>query len=807
MTDKIFDKLIKDICDEEPSQEQISDATERVFKKLTGTSSACAEIHSQLTAYNEDTLSESRRLLVDDHLSRCVKCRSALAEIRGSKKIVRMPEKKVSRWTGWMRWAAVAAVLLVAVYLGRGQIDSLMSPAEASAKIVSLSGDLYSLPRKSLPVGSAIEKDEVVRTGRGGRAVLELNDGSRVELNERTELAVHTAWSGDTIRLNRGDIMVHAAKQKRGSLRVVTSDSVVSVKGTIFSVTSGTAGSLVSVVEGSVAVSQAGSDVLLTGGQQASTSTTMENIAINDAISWSQDAEKYSILLNEFMRIEQELADMPGPAPRTETELLTYIPDGTIGYIAIPNIDDPILQVLDLIEDYSIGNSTLDEWWNNGDGQKLKTVLAQVQNFTRLLGDEVVFLLTDDPAGSNSKIPLVLARIQQGSESELWESLDEIFKNSPEVPYDIIDGLLLISGNEAQLESLIPLLGSGALSPFAIEIEKHYKQGINCLVGMDVGALGAEFKESKPSRIIGLSNMKYLFFELGTENGQDATKATLSFSGKRSGVLSWLAPPASTGSIEYVSSGAFAVVSASTRSPREAFDELMAIIGQDNQFFEGLDEFETNTGIRIGDDIASSFGTDFTVALEQITIPTPGVVGIFEVLAPENLDDTIKRLVDSYNEWLPPEKSNARLTYTQEIVNGRTWNSLTNASLLVTMHWTYDRGYMVASLDRGMAEKAIDTRDSGLQLTRSSKFQQYLPVSAGLHNSGLYWLDNNKILSEVSSLIDNPLLVQMIDSQEPSLVMVSADDEQIRLTSHSRLRITNLFLGSLVSSIPKEQKQ
>lgn len=805
MTDKNIDDLLKEIRDEKVSEEEVIDATNRVFKRLTGTNSgSCAEIRSQLRDYADNNLIESRRMLIDDHLSRCVECRHAFNELRGNKKVIVIPGKRTFGFTGWMRWAAAAAVFLVAIYMGRGHLDSWLTPSKASASIVSLSGEIYRLPQERLPVGSIIKEGDLIRTAMGGRAILTLNDGSRIELNERTELAIQSAWSGDTIRLNRGDIMVQAARQRHGSLRVITDDSVVSVKGTIFSVSSGTAGSLVSVVEGSVKVSQPGFNEVLTGGQQASTGHALKKVALNEAISWSQNAEKYYSLLNEFINISNDITELPGPAPRMETGLLSCIPQGTRGYIAIPNLDNRIKETLDLLEQYSLKNSLFHEWWSSDKGQKAKNILEHVQVFTQLLGEEIVLLIIDDPAGEGSIVPLLMARIQPGRDSDLLKILDDDFKNNTEAPYEIIDDLLLISGNETQLASIVPLLKSGASSPFAKEIDKYYQSGVSCLAGFDLSALTARFKQSLPSRVTGLSNVKYLFFELGQESGEDATKATLSFQGHRSGILSWLAPPASTGSLEYISSEAPIVISASTRAPREAFDELLDIAGQNLDFITGLEEFETQTGISVGDDIASSLGTDFTVAVERLSLPVPGCVGIFEVINPDTLDITVLNLVEAFNNLLPPDKANSKLVFTQEIINRRTWNSLKNSALPFTLYWTYDRGYMIASTDMALADSAIDIRDSGMQLIRSSEFQQYFPVSAGLHNSGLFWFNSNEVLTEIASLFQDSGITQLIDISKPSLIMVSAEDEQIRVVSHSQLHLTGLFLGSLLHKAPVE---
>src|SRR4029079_18559791 len=130
------------------------------------------------------------------------------------------------------------------------------------ATVVSETGGaLYRLPGGAMQSGAAIGEKERIRTGPNAHAVLRLADGSTVDVNERTELFVTTAWSGQTIHLQYGDVIVQAARQRRGHLRVLTRDSIASVKGTVFAVSAGLGGSVVSVVEGSVGVNQPGREV------------------------------------------------------------------------------------------------------------------------------------------------------------------------------------------------------------------------------------------------------------------------------------------------------------------------------------------------------------------------------------------------------------------------------------------------------------------------------------------------------------------------------------------------------------------
>ncbi len=289
----------------------------------------------------------------------------------------------------WGALAAAAALLFAVLYLGRDAIDGMMAPGGPRATVVSADGGLYRLPVGSLEAGAAIGEHESVRTGPGAHAVLRLADGSMVDVNERTELFVTAAWSGQAIHLQRGDIIVKAAKQRRGRLRVLTRDSIASVKGTVFAVSAGMGGSVVSVVEGSVAVNQPGREVLLSPGQQAASIPALAS-SVAEAVSWSPDAESYLELLGSLVKIERELANFPAEL-RTNSALLSYLPAGAVVYGAVPNPGLTIGRALSLAEEQSAQNATFGAWWNSETGRLLRQMTDRVQSVNPLLGDEIVF--------------------------------------------------------------------------------------------------------------------------------------------------------------------------------------------------------------------------------------------------------------------------------------------------------------------------------------------------------------------------------------------------------------------------------
>ena len=483
MSEDRLERALQEMKEEDVDAGTLEAARARVWEKVTNAGSAtCAEFRQDFRAYLGNELGGSRRILVEDHLSRCPGCRARIAEMKGERPVVAMPQRSSSRWVQWGALAAAAALLFAVLYLGRDTIDAMMAPGGPRATVVSADGGLYRLPVGALEAGAAIGERESVRTGPGAHAVLRLADGSMVDVNERTELFVTAAWSGQAIHLQRGDIIVKAAKQRRGHLRVLTRDSIASVKGTVFAVSAGMGGSVVSVVEGSVAVNQPGREVLLSPGQQAASIPALAS-SVAQAVSWSPEAESYLELLASFVKIERELANFPAEL-RTNSALLSYLPAGAVVYGAVPNPGVTIGRALSLAEEQSAQNATFGAWWNSETGRLLRQMTDRVQSVSPLLGDEIVFCasLRRDP---DEPVPMVMARVQPGKRAELASALEGLFAAAGEAPasYSVSDELMVVSNSPSHLAWALAHLGQGAGSPFAAAIGERYQRGVGWLIG------------------------------------------------------------------------------------------------------------------------------------------------------------------------------------------------------------------------------------------------------------------------------------------------------------------------------------
>src|SRR5687768_2770187 len=400
----------------------------------------CEDFQSLIPAYLKGDLSPARKLLLEDHSNECIPCRQELKAQKSfaatsSATYVRQPARKAQaspqrtvarRWstTKVARWSAAAALVVcvgLAALFTYERLDlsgtTLAATVESSNGVAFVVSDEHIRP---LAAGEELKKGERIRTAKDSDAVLRLRDGSTVEMRERSEFSVSENMRGVTVKLDRGDVIVEAAKQDRGRLFVQTPDSVVSVKGTIFAVESGTKGSRVSVVEGEVKVDHAGKQETLLPGDQTTTNASLEKAPVEKTVAWSRKAAKYANLVTELAKLRKDLNQkVARPGVRHSSRFIDLVPENTVFYAALPNLSETLAQSQRIMQERIKQNPALAEWskGNKGNGFGLLNdkTLARVREFGSHLGDEIVLAAEMDPVKNEPKGVLVLGEVKNAA--------------------------------------------------------------------------------------------------------------------------------------------------------------------------------------------------------------------------------------------------------------------------------------------------------------------------------------------------------------------------------------------------------
>jgi hypothetical protein len=227
------------------------------------------------------------------------------------------------------------------------------------------------------------------------------------------------------------------------------------------------------------------------------------------------------------------------------------------------------------------------------------------------------------------------------------------------------------------------------------------------------------------------------------------------------------------------------------------FEELTSrITKSEPEFADGLASLEAKLGPGFVTNLTAAVGTEAALALTGFSTNGPTWVMASVANNPAVIDSSLLTLVNAFNAELGADEQGKRLTFAQEVANGRTWNTLTPGAIPIGITWTYDAGYMVAASDRAVGERAIATRHGGSQLVWSQNFLDQLPSSAGLHPSAFAWLNTRGAFAMLAPLVSNPTLSQLMSGRDPILVVFDGSAEQIRATS--RTRISGLIMDLML---------
>ena len=853
--DQILDKVTAEIRNVQVDPAAVSAAADRVWARVSAAAGetefqlpaverieGCRDFQSLIPAHLAGKLSEARSLLLVDHTHECIPCRKAMNEARAKRSVSIKP---VARKTSYslspviMRWVIAAALVIGLGLLAVPFVQRFWPYGNFEATVQAAEGQVYQIAdtrTAAVGNGAKLQQGEKVRTAKDGHAVVRLGDGSLIEMKDRSELYLTKTGKGTTIHLDRGSIVVEAAKQKDGQLFVDSGDSLVSVTGTTFSVNSGTKGSRISVIEGQVNLNHAGSDRVLRPGEQATTNPSISIIPVKDEVSWSRNAARYASVLNGLATLNNNLKGVQQPGVRNSTHLLDLMPENTVVYAALPNLADSIVQSHRVIQEQMNQNPSLRQWWEkeqSGRAQNMDQVVETIRQFGSYLGDEIAVSVSMDDQGKPGE-PLVLAELKnsQGFRQFLEQQITKYAgdnKGRPEIrfvenpatvtadPNDkterlyvwIQDNLFAASPNLDQLHNVATAIGSGNVSsftatPFRNRIAQVYQEGAGLVVAANLekvvtntraertkGPEGAQH-ESALSQL-GLLSVKYFVLDQKDSGGKTHTRASLSFNDGQRGIPSWLATPGPMGSLEYISSDANVVAGFVVKNPVSLVDDLLVVLDTVSpELRKQLDKQQSERGLNIRNDFAAPLGGEFAFAIDGPLLPTPSWKLVFEVNDPEHLQQTLEHVVSEVNKEAA-KFGKGNLAWEKADVGGRTYYTLRSSDFgALEVNYTYASGYLIVCPSRALVEKALQVRDSGSSLLRSPKFTAGLPADGNANFSAVFYHNIGGLVpaglaKTAENLPSGPQeAMKAIASQmKPTLVYAYAQDGSITFAANT----------------------
>jgi hypothetical protein len=718
-------------------------AVEKAY--LTG----CDDFVSLIPDYLTARLTPSRTLLLQDHLMDCAVCWKVFESGHAQSKPFTVQRAAsatgFNKSAGLWKIAAVAACLLIVVIAATrtSMIRNFMWPIDVSANVEAADGKVYGVQLmaiRPLKRGQQI-RSESVRTESASSAVLELADGSRIEMNERTELKLYRFQDGVVINLDRGNVIVAASKQHGGHLYVKTADARVTVVGTMFAVTAGVKGSRVSVMEGQVQVDYSSGSQPVRAGQQVSTSSSLPVIGITDEIAWSRNLNKYMAILQKSASQNQAASQTLQIAGlRYQSSLIPVVPGDSVLIASFPNVEGSLAQSYDMMKARISENAPLQTWWDRH-GASMDAMIRVVSRVSKYCGPEIVVALPLSPASS----PVVLANANSP------DPLAADLKKDPEVAAGEVvaavnGGLMVISSSGAQVQQTLAYQAQFGSNPFQSSalyqrLAQAYTEGVGWLLAANLEKIVAQDPSTAGDfSNSGLEGMKQLVVEQKSGSNGPAFFQTLGFKDVRSGIASWLGAPSTLGALDFVSPSAYTAAGVVTKDPNLILDDVFAMLNKldDGRGLANIQKFQQQNNVDIRRDIAGSLGTEFLVALDGPVLPSPSWKVVIEVTDPGRLQNALTWSFNELNRQAAVENKPA-WSVTTDNSNGWTSYKAMLDGVPGEIDYAFLGGYLVIAPRRQLVIDAARYWTFGTSLGKAAEFRQQMPVDGRGDFSGFVY--------------------------------------------------------------------
>jgi len=822
----LLEQAIAEIRDEPVDPAVIEAAAGRVQARLAqhATLHSCADFQALIPDYRAGKLSPARALLLKDHTHECVACYKAMSATTSSKTKYQPPATSHQPLVA-VRWAIAAALIAAAGLAFWGFGDRLIpGPSGPEAVVESADGLIYRVSDTGtapLIRGAELAAGVTVRTARDSRAVLRLRDGSHVEMRERSGFSVSERGRDMTIGLDRGAIIVQAAKRHSGHLYVSTRDCRVAVTGTVFSVNSGLKGSRVTVIEGTVLVAQDRHEKVLHAGDQTSTSSAMGATPVPLEISWSKNADAYIAMLNAVTALNVKLDQDRFPALRYSSNLLSIAPAGTVVYASIPNLSQALTEVQQVFVPKIQQNATLSQWWQQN---KLDQVIGDMSTMSGYLGNEMVVAASLNSSGHPGH-PVIMAELKQTGFASFAQA--EVAKLSsgahaqqmrivtdPSAIGAIPEGqcVLLVLPNLVALSTdatALQQIAGGSPSTFATtafgsQIAAAYGQGVGLLFAADVQAMHQAMPSGAQSHA---PNVQYFMVQQTGNAGTAETRASVIFNGPRTGVASWLAAPAPLGALDFISPQATLAWAAAVKQPTAIIDEIMTMQQSNPAFAQHLAEIQALIGVDLRNDLAAALGSEVAMAQDGPLLPMPAWKVAVEVYDSVKLQATIQKLIDAANT-LAATQGSTGVQLQQSTANGRTYYTFSSpkASPFTQVCYTYIDGYLLAGSSQSLLDTAIQNRASGYTLPRSATFTALIPHDQYANFSAAIYYNASTLSPLLEQFSQQPAVQQLAANLKPTLIAAYGENDRITFATSGSL-FTTIGNMSLLQLLEKPGTQ
>jgi type II secretory pathway pseudopilin PulG len=539
---------------------------------------------------------------------------------------------------------------------------------------------------------------------------------------------------------------------------------------------------------------------------------------------------KYPGLWAEFGRLFERLQkDVQTPEPRSESRLLSLLPEATMSCGAFPNYGDAAHQALKVFRQELQESAVLRDWWQHGEvasaGAKVEDSLEKFYQLSQYLGDEIVVSGTME--GREPKLLMVAEVRKPGLKKFLQQTVNELAgKSKPGVR--VLDPQELATAKDGgppeELTLLVrPDFVVGALdlatlrtfnarldhntrgfpsTPFGQRIAQGYAGGVTVLAAADLHKIMSQVppvtpESQKTFQATGFADMKYLVWEHKKVGGQGVSQSELSFVAPRHGAASWLAKPAPLGSLDFVSPKAMMAGTTVLTSPAQIFEDIKELESISNpNAFAALAPAEQALKLSLKDDLLRYLAGEITVELDSVTPPNPEWRAILKVTDPSRLQQTLSTLLGVAHIAAESFDEGGITHYTLKIPSAQT---------SVEIGYAFVDGYLIVASGREAVAEAVRLHKSGTSLGKSKKFLASQPPGHSPGASALFYQDPLAMAAMQLRQASPDMaasLAQLAGESTPAAIYVYGEEKAIREASTSNGLDAGVVLVVAAIAIP-----